>query len=146
MTQNPFGEGANPFGEGANPFGNLDLSSMLEQAQQMQAQLMAAQAELASTLVQGTAGGVTVSLTGTGDLTAVTIAPESLDASDPDALTDLGDLVVAAFRDAKSKVDDLAADALGPMAGGLGGGLGGGMGQLGDGPAPGPLGFGPAGS
>ncbi|HET6153789.1 MAG TPA: YbaB/EbfC family nucleoid-associated protein [Marmoricola sp.] len=132
----------NPFGEGANPFGNLDLSAMLEQAQQMQAQLMAAQAELASTLVQGTAGGVTVSLTGAGELTAVVIAPGALDTSDADALTDLGDLVVAAFRDAKAKVDDLASDALGPMAGGLGGGLG----QLGDGPAPGPLGFGPAGS
>jgi hypothetical protein len=36
--------------------------------------------------------------------------------------------VVAAFRDAKGKADALAAQALGPMAGGLGGDLGGLMG------------------
>lgn len=133
----------NPFGEGSNPFGNLDLGAMLEQAQQMQAQLMAAQAELAETIVAGTAGGVSVSLTGTGELTGVTIAPGSFDAGDPESLADLGDLVVAAFRDAKAKVDAAASAALGPMAGALDGSLGG----LGDsGPTPGPLGFGTAGS
>jgi DNA-binding YbaB/EbfC family protein len=129
-----------PFGEGANPFQNLDLGSMLEQAQQMQAQLMAAQAELASTLVDGSAGGVTVTVTGVGELTAVNINPGSFDGSDPDSLTDLGDLVVAAFRDAKAKADSAAAAALGPMAGALGGGLGGDL------PGPGgPLGFSPTG-
>ena len=119
-----------------NPFGNLDLGAMLEQAQQMQAQLMQAQAQLAETIVDGTAGGVTVSVTGTGELTAVGIAPGSFDAGDPESLADLGDLVVAAFRDAKAKADAAAAATLGPMAGGLGGlDLGG--------PAPGgQLGFG----
>lgn len=131
----------NPFGEGGNPFGNLDLGAMLEQAQQMQAQLMAAQAELAETIVAGSAGGVSVNLTGTGELTGVTIAPGSFDAGDPESLADLGDLVVAAFRDAKAKVDAAAAAALGPMAGALDGSL-----SLGDGgPTPGPLGFGTAG-
>jgi hypothetical protein len=48
-----------------------------------------------------------------------------------ESLTDLGDLVVAAFRDAKAKADALAAQALGPLAGGLGGDLGGGLGGLG---------------
>lgn len=131
----------NPFGEGGNPFGNLDLGAMLEQAQQMQAQLMQAQAELAETVVTGSAGGVSVSVTGTGDLTGVTIAPGSFDSGDAESLTDLGDLVVAAFRDAKAKADAVASAALGPMAGALDGGLGG----LGGGPTPGPLGFGSAG-
>ena len=36
----------------------------------------------------------------------------------PDVLTDLGDLVVAAYRDAKARVDELASQALGPLAGG----------------------------
>lgn len=131
-----------PFGDGANPFGNLDLGAMLEQAQQMQAQLMATQAELAQTIIDGTVGGVTVSLTGTGDLTAVVIAPDAVDVSDAEALTDLGDLVVAAYRDAKAKAEKLASEALGPMAGALGGGPG----ALGGPEAPGnPLGFGPAG-
>ncbi|MCW2754542.1 MAG: hypothetical protein JWQ32_1953 [Marmoricola sp.] len=114
MTQNPFGEGG------------FDLGAMLEQAQQLQAQLMSTQAELASTLIEGTAGGVTVQISGTGDLTAVTVAPGSFDGTDAESLADLGDLVVAAFRDAKAKADAAASAALGPMAGVLGGALGGG--------------------
>jgi hypothetical protein len=107
----------NPFG-GLGGEGGFDLNAMLEQAQQMQSQLVAAQEELAATTVEGTAGGVTVKLTGTGELTDVVVSPGSFDSSDADSLTDLGDLVVAAYRDGKAKVDELAAQALGPLAGG----------------------------
>ena len=126
-----------------NPFGNLggeggfDLQAMLEQAQQMQTQLVAAQEELAAASVDGSAGGVTVQLTGTGELSSVTVASGSFDGTDADSLTDLGDLVVAAYRDAKSKADALAAQALGPLAGG---GLGGEPGGLPGGPSTGPTG------
>jgi DNA-binding YbaB/EbfC family protein len=98
----------------------FDLSAMLEQAQQMQAQLVAAQAQLAETAIEGSAGGVVVSLTGTGELTAVTVSPGAFDGNDAESLADLGDLVVAAYRDAKARVDELAQDTLGPLAGGLG--------------------------
>ena len=121
----------NPFGGLSNEGGGFDLNAMLEQAQQMQAQLVAAQEELAATTVDGSAGGVSVTLTGTGELANVTITPGSFDAGDADSLADLGDLVVAAYRDGKAKVDALAADALGPLAGG---GLGGDL----PGPAGGP--------
>lgn len=118
--------------DSSNPFGGLDLGAMLEQAQQMQAQLVQAQQELAETTVDGTAGGVTVTLDGTGDLSAVTVRPGTFDGADAESLADLGDLVVAAFRDAKGRVDDLAAQALGPLAGGAGGlDLGGALGALG---------------
>ena len=84
--------------------------------------------------------GWSVTLTGTGELTAVTVATGSFDGGDAESLSDLGDLVVAAYRDAKARVDALAADALGPLAGlgGGGGGLGGpgGLRRLG-----GPAGF-----
>ena len=50
-------------------------------------------------------------------------------------LADLGDLVVAAYRDAKSQVDALASQALGPLAGG-------GFDALGGGASGKPLGFG----
>ena len=113
MTDNPF-----------NPEGGFDFSAMLEQAQQMQTQLVAAQEELAATSVDGSAGNVSVTLTGTGELTAVTIAPGSFDGADQDSLEDLGDLIVAAYRDGKAQVDALATQALGPLAGG-GLGLGG---------------------
>lgn len=116
-----------PGDQGANPFGGFDLGAVLEQAQAMQSQLVQAQQELADATVQGSAGGVTVTLDGTGTLTAVDITPGSAQADDEESWTDLGDLVVAAFRDAKSKVDDLAAEALGPLAGGMGG-MGGGAG------------------
>ena len=113
-----------------NSLGGFDLGAMLEQAQQMQAQLMSAQAELAARTVDGSSGGVAVTLSGTGELVGVRFPTGSFDADDEESLADLGDLVVAAFRDAKAKADALASDALGPLAGGLGGdgGLGGLMG------------------
>jgi DNA-binding YbaB/EbfC family protein len=108
------------------PGGAPDLSQLMQQAQQMQQQLVAAQEELAHTEVTGSAGGhlVTATMTGTGELTALTISPAAVD---PDDLETLQDLVVAAVRDAKRAADELTASRMGPLAGGLGG-LGGGLG------------------
>ena len=108
------------------PGGQPDLSQLMKQAQEMQQQLVAAQQELAAAEVTGTAGGglVSATMTGDGDLTALTIAPAAVD---PDDLETLQDLVVAAVRDAKRAADDLAASRMGPLAGGLGG-PGGGLG------------------
>ncbi|MGO4258681.1 YbaB/EbfC family nucleoid-associated protein [Marmoricola sp. RAF53] len=111
MTDTPM----NPFGDGG-----LDLGAMLEQAQQMQVQLMQAQDELAAQSVSGSAGGITVTVTGVGEMTSVRVPVGTFDGSDADSVADLGDLVVAAYRDAKAKADALAATTLGPMAGGLG--------------------------
>src|SRR3954466_5660456 len=108
-------ENQNPFGEGG-----FDLNSLLQQAQQMQEQMVSAQQELADTTVDGTVGDglVSVTLNGTGELVAVKIRRDSFDPAEPE---DLEDLIVAAFRDAKTKADQLAAERLGPLAGGLGG-------------------------
>jgi nucleoid-associated protein EbfC len=108
-----------------DPMGGFDLGAMLEQAQAMQAQLMSAQAQLAGQTVDGSAGGVHVTVSGTGELVGVRVTPGSFHADDEESLADLGDLVVAAFRDAKGKADAMASAALGPLAGGLGGDLGG---------------------
>ena len=70
----------------------------------------------------------------TGELTAVSIKPGTVDGGDADDLADLGDMVVAAYRDAKAKADAMADQTLGPLAGGL-------PGMGGPGGAPGPLGF-----
>ncbi len=103
------------------------MGQLLKQAQQMQQQLVAAQEELAQAEVTGSAGGglVTATLTGAGELTALTIAPAAVD---PDDIETLQDLVVAAVRDAKRAADELAAGTMGPLAGGLGGGPGSGLG------------------
>ena len=128
MTQD-----SNPFGEGG-----IDMNALLQQAQQMQEQMMQAQAQLAETTVTGTVsdGLVSVTLNGTGELVGVSIKRGSFD---PDDTEDLEDLIVAAYRDAKSQADAAASQALGPLAGGLGGDLPGG-GLPGSGPG-GQLGF-----
>jgi DNA-binding YbaB/EbfC family protein len=103
-----------------------DMQAILQQAQQMQEQLMSAQQELAATEVTGTAGGGLVSavVTGNGDLKALTIDPKVVD---PDDVETLADLVIAAVRDANNQLADVAQQKMGPLAGGFGG-LGGGLG------------------
>lgn len=128
MTQD-----SNPFAEGG-----FDMNALLQQAQQMQEQMVQAQAQLAETTVTGTVsdGLVSVTLNGTGELVGVSIKRGSFD---PEDTEDLEDLIVAAYRDAKGQADDAASQALGPLAGGLGGDLPGG-GLPGGGPG-GQLGF-----
>src|SRR4051812_50108981 len=106
-----------------DPLGQPDMAQLLQQAQQMQQQLVAAQERLAETEITGSAGGnlVTATMTGSGELTALTIAPAAVD---PDDLETLQDLVVAAVRDAKRAADQLAESTMGPLAGGPCGGEG----------------------
>jgi DNA-binding YbaB/EbfC family protein len=115
--------------------GNPDMSALLAQAQRLQEELVAAKNRLAEARVEGSAasGLVTATVTGTGELVAVTIKPE---ACDPDDAETLGDMVVAAVRDATDQAGELAAEQMGPLAGSLGA-LGGGP-ELGGG---GPSGF-----
>jgi len=96
------------------------MQQLMKQAQKMQQQLAAAQAELADSEVTGTAGGglVSATMTGSGELTALTISPEAID---PDDIETLQDLVVAAVRDASRAANELAASTMGPVTGGLGG-------------------------
>ena len=117
MTQNPF----DALG------GGFDMNALLQQAQQMQQQLEEAQAALAKQTVDGTVAGgaVTVTANGVGELVGVTIRSGEFDGSDPDDLSDLSDLIVAAYRDARAKSEALAGDSLGPLSEGLGGGAGG---------------------
>jgi len=106
----------------------------------MQEDLQAAQSRLADANVEGSVAGgaVTVTVSGTGELTGVTISPGVVEEPGElaDNLDEIGDLIVAAYRDAKAKADALAEQTLGPLAGGLPGLPGGGPGG-----APGPLGF-----
>ena len=99
------------------------MAQLMKQAPKMQQQIASAQAELAAAEVTGSAGGelVTVTMTGSGDVTAVTIAPAAVD---PDDVETLQDLVVAAIRDAQRAVNELAATTMGPLTSGLGGGMG----------------------
>ncbi|MGI9577658.1 MAG: YbaB/EbfC family nucleoid-associated protein [Microthrixaceae bacterium] len=110
--------------------GGLDLGAMMEMAQNMTEQMGAAQSELAEARIEGTAGGglVKVVLNGHLHLLEVEIQPGAFDPDDPSMV---GDLVLAAWRDAHDEVAKLqaAADPLGGLGGGLGG-LGGDLGDL----------------
>lgn len=99
------------------------MQAILEQAQKMQEQLIAAQQELAEAEVTGSAGGglVTATVSGSGELKALVIDPKVVD---PDDVETLSDLVVAAVRDAGANAQKLAENTMGPLAGGLGGGFG----------------------
>ncbi|MDQ1743440.1 MAG: nucleoid-associated protein EbfC [Pseudonocardiales bacterium] len=96
------------------------MQQLMKQAQKMQQQLAEAQAELADTQVDGSAGGglVKATVTGSGELLAVTIDPQAVD---PEDVETLQDLVVAAVRDATRRAGELASDKLGPLTGGMGG-------------------------
>ena len=100
-----------------------DLGALLQQAQQMQQQLMAAQAEAAEQVHEGTAGGGAVKVTVTGgmEFRSVSIRPDAVDPADVDMLEDL---VLAAIHDAVAKVNAAQQDALGGIGGALGGLLG----------------------
>ena len=116
--------GKMPGGRGGAP----DMRKLMQAAQQMQAQVQQAQAELAEQEFEGTAGGgvVTAVVTGEGKLIAVTFDPSVLDPDDPELV---GDLVVAAVNQANEAAQAATAEAMGGVAGldmgGLGGLLGG---------------------
>jgi hypothetical protein len=96
----------------------MDISKLMEQAQQMQSQMQAAQEALAQRTVTGTAGGgvVTVEADGQGSVRKVTIDPKVVDPAD---VAMLEDLVTVAVVDAQRKAAALQQDAMGDVTGGL---------------------------
>jgi DNA-binding YbaB/EbfC family protein len=97
----------------------FDMNKLLQQAQQMQAQMAQAQEELAKETVEASAGGgmVTVKATGAGEITEITIDPKAIDPEDPELLQDL---VLAAVNEALRSAQALAQSKLGGSLGSLG--------------------------
>lgn len=98
--------------------GAMDMNKMLQQVQEMQAQMTRAQEELASETVEASAGGgmVTVKATGALEITEIKIAPEAIDPDDPELLADM---VLAAVNEALRSAQSLAESKLGSAMGGL---------------------------
>lgn len=97
-----------------------DMNAILQQAQQMQAQLQQAQQEIVASTVIGEAGNglVKVTMQGSGEVKDLAIDPKVVDPEDVDGLQDL---VLAAFQDATAKVQALADEKMGPLSQGFGG-------------------------
>ena len=108
------------------PGGQPNMNELLKQAQKMQEQLLAARAEAETQEVEGQAGGgmVKVRVTGGMEFMGVSIDPAAVD---PDDVSMLEDLVLAAIRDAVTKAGQISEQAMGGLdLGGLGSGLFGG--------------------
>jgi DNA-binding YbaB/EbfC family protein len=102
------------------PGGQPNLQQLMKQAQKMQQQMAVAQQELAEAELTGTAGGglVTVTMSGSGEVTGIKIDPSAVD---PDDVETLEDLVLAAVHNATEAVRELAEEKMGPLNAGLGG-------------------------
>lgn len=104
--------------------GGLDFGALMEQAGAMQAQMLAAQQEMANQIVEGVAGGgaVRINVTGGFEFQSVTIDPSAVDPAEVDMLQDL---VLAALNDAIAQVNGLQAGAVDLSSMGLDGLFGG---------------------
>jgi nucleoid-associated protein EbfC len=94
----------------------MDMNKMLQQVQQLQAQMEKVQEELANETVEATAGGgmVTVVATGAQEIKEIKISLEAIDPDDPELLADM---VVAAVNEALRSAQSLAQSKLGGAAG-----------------------------
>ena len=102
---------------------SFDMSKLMEQAAAMQAQVAQMQEEAKAETAEASVGGgmVKVKANGAGEVLSITISPEAIDPSDPEAL---GDLVLAgvneALRSASAKVEAKAQAMQADLLGGLG--------------------------
>ena len=91
---------------------------MMAQIQRLQKQMEEAQAQLADETVTASAGGGAIKVTMTGDqkCRAVEISPDLLKDADAEMLQDL---VLSVVNMALDQSRELAAEKMGPLAGGL---------------------------
>jgi DNA-binding YbaB/EbfC family protein len=93
-------------------------AGMMQQLQQLQEQMMQAQESLGEETVEATVGGGVVKVVATGDqkIVSLEIAPEILEDADAEMVQDM---ILTAVNSALDKAQELAAEKLGPLAGGL---------------------------
>jgi DNA-binding YbaB/EbfC family protein len=104
--------------------GGFDVNALMKQAQQMQADMMAAQEKLKDEVVEASAGGGMVKVKMGGDLTLreIVIDPEAIDPEDAELLQEM---VQAAVNEGLRAAQALAGEKMGGIAGGDLGGMGG---------------------
>ena len=93
-----------------------NLGQMLKKAGELQAKMADIQEQMAAVEITGTSGGgmVRVTLSGRGEARKVAIDPALADDTEV-----MEDLIVAAFNDAKTKVEALMAEKMGEITGGM---------------------------
>ena len=95
-----------------------NLGGLMKQAAQMQSKMQEMQAKLETLEMDGESGAglVRVTLNGKGELRKIHIDPKLIDPSETEMLEDL---IVAAHRDAKGKIETMMTEEMQKMTGGL---------------------------
>ncbi len=95
-----------------------NLAGLMKQASQMQSKMEEMQARLQTIELVGEAGAgmVRVTMNGKGELRGIKIDPKIVDPADSEVLEDL---IMAAHRDAKAKIDAAMAAEMQQVTGGL---------------------------
>lgn len=96
----------------------VNIGQMMKQVQEMQGKMNAMQERLATTEINGAAGGgmVTATMNGKGELKKIKLDPKIVD---PNEIEMLEDLIVASVNDAKTKIDAQIASETEKMMGGI---------------------------
>jgi DNA-binding YbaB/EbfC family protein len=97
----------------------MNLQKMMKQAQEMQTKFASLQEEIGQREMEGSAGGgmVKAVVSGKGELRKLDIDPKIIDADEKEMLEDL---IIAAFNDAKTKMDESANEEMQRMTAGMG--------------------------
>ena len=95
-----------------------DLMKMMKQAQELQGKMQRMQDELAALEVEGQSGAgmVKVTLNGKGEMRGLKIEPGLVKPGEHEMIEDL---IIAAFSDAKAKVEAHVAEEMQKLTGGL---------------------------
>ena len=95
-----------------------NLGQMMKQAQQMQSKMAEMQAQLETVEMTGASGGglVQVTVGGKGDLRRIKLDKSLID---PNEVEVLEDLIVAAFNEARTRVEAHVAQEMAKVTGGL---------------------------
>ena len=104
-----------PKGMGGGP---SDMNSLMRQAQKMQEDMAAKQAELEEKEYEISAGGgvVNVKINGKKEILSISIEPEIID---PDDKETLEDILVAAVNEAIKRVEDTNSDEMSKITGNI---------------------------
>ncbi len=97
----------------------MNINKLMKQAQAMQKKMEEMQEKVAQMEETGTAGGGMVSITvnGKGEMKKVTLDPAVVD---PEDIETLEDLIIAAFNDAKGKIDATTGEEMAKVTSGMG--------------------------
>ena len=95
-----------------------NIAGLMKQAQQMQEKMQEMQTRLEAMELDGESGAgmVRVTLNGKGEMRRIKIDPKMADPADTEMLEDL---IVAAHRDAKGKLEAATAEEMQKISGGL---------------------------